>query len=93
MAELEKKQEEGKQPKSKKDGKAAKKEKKPGIFSKAGKFLKDCTKELKKVVWFGKKQTINSTILVVIALIFFAAVIGVLDYFFSLGITALGNIY
>jgi len=96
VAELEKKTEEVK-PAKKEEKQAKKKKTGPSaigkFFARIGKFFKDCAKELKKIVWYGKKQTINSTILVLIALVVFAAVLGLLDYAFSAGITWLGNLY
>ena len=58
--------------KAKKD-KKPEKQKKPSIFARIGKWLKDMKSELKKVQWPTRKQTINNT-LIVIAVTLIAAV-------------------
>ena len=55
------------------------KTRKPGFGSKLKKFFKDNKSELKKVVWYGKKQTIKSTGLVIVSLVVVSAVISLLD--------------
>ena len=42
--------------------------------------------EMKKVVWPGKKQTRNYTIVVIVMSIGIAVFFGVLDYIFNLGL-------
>ena len=69
------------------------KKNKVSFFSKIGKFFREIRSELKKVVWFGRKQTINSTILVVVAMIVSSLVISILDYGFSNAIMALGKLF
>ena len=61
------------------DKKNAAKSSKPGLGEKLKKFFKDNKSELKKIVWYGKKQTIKSTGLVLVCLIVVSAVISVLD--------------
>jgi len=63
-----------------------------GFGSKIVRFFKDCKSELKKIVWYGKKQTLKSTLLVIIAIVLSGAIIGVLDLGFSKAIMALGNL-
>ena len=46
-------------------------------------FLRGAVDELKKVTWPTKEQTINSTITVLIAVVFCAALIWVVDTIFS----------
>ena len=57
--------------------------KKPNFFVRAGKriakFFRDTMSELKKVVWTPKNELRKSTIIVVVAVVVFAAVIGVID--------------
>ena len=61
--------------------KAAKpKEKKPGFFSKLGKFLKDCVGELKKVVWTPKAEVWKSFKLVIATVVGIALIIAVIDF-------------
>ena len=47
--------------------------------------------EAKKVTWPTKKQTINYSLLVIGFTLGMAAILGALDYVFSLGITTLIN--
>lgn len=59
---------------------------------KVKRFLREYRSELKKIIWYGPKQTFKSTVLVVITLVIAAAVIGVLDYTFSNILTTIGRI-
>ena len=58
----------------------------------AVKLWRSFKSEFKKIVWADLHQTTKNTILVVIAIVVFAAVIGVIDYLFSAGIVTLGKI-
>ncbi len=83
---------------SKKSKKKAKKEeKKPGIFVRIGrslkKFWKTMKSELKKVTWYSRKQTFNSTLLVIVCMVVFGAVIGVLDWGLSQGLEGLAGLF
>ncbi|MFH1537052.1 MAG: preprotein translocase subunit SecE [Patescibacteria group bacterium] len=49
-------------------------------------YLKDAKAELKKVSWPTKKDTIKGTWTVVIFSVIVAAFLGVLDYFFNIGL-------
>jgi len=51
-------------------------------FTSFGRFLKDVRVELSKVNWPGREEVIASTIVVIVAVIFFAAFIGILDQVF-----------
>jgi preprotein translocase subunit SecE len=53
-----------------KPGKAAKPEK-PGIFARFGQYLRDVRAEMRRVVWPGRSEVINSSVVVVVTLIFF----------------------
>ncbi len=73
-----------------KDSKPDKKAKgtaKPGFFSRIGtsikKFWKTMRSEMKKVTWFSRKQTFNSTLLVLVCMASAGVVLGVLDFGFS----------
>ena len=48
--------------------------KRPGFFSRTGRYFKDLRGELKKVVWPSRKQVINNT-LVVIGVVLVSAVL------------------
>ena len=54
------------------------------------KFWKSYKSELKKITWYSRKQTFNSTLLVLVCMVIAAAFIGVLDLGFSKGIEGLG---
>ncbi len=49
------------------------------LFVRLGRFLKDCKSEMKKVVWYGKKQTINNSIIVLVVMLVVGAVVCGLD--------------
>ena len=48
--------------------------------------------EFKKIVWADKHETLKNTILVVIAIVVFAAVIGLIDYLLSTLIVTIGKL-
>ena len=49
------------------------------MFKAIKKFFKDYKSEMKKVVWYGRKQTIKSTGVVIVVLVATSAAIGLLD--------------
>ncbi|MCL2030119.1 MAG: preprotein translocase subunit SecE [Oscillospiraceae bacterium] len=57
--------------------------KKPNLFARAGggvvRYLREMRSELKKVVWPGRKQLTNSTIIVVVAVLVVGIAIAILD--------------
>ena len=53
--------------------------KKPGFIEKAKRFFRDIKGEVKKVVWPGKSQIINNTIIVLVVMVIAAVVVGCLD--------------
>ncbi len=53
--------------------------KKPGMFARLGRSLRDMRGEIKKVVWPSKKQIINNTMIVISFCVLAAIVIGGLD--------------
>ncbi len=57
--------------------------KKPGLFERMGRSLRDMKGEMKKVVWPTKKQLVNNTIVVFVFVAICAVFIGVLDLVFS----------
>ena len=63
--------------KAKKEKKA---DKKPGIFARVGKWLKDMKSELKKVQWPSRKQTINNTMIVIACVIVVGIFIWIFDF-------------
>ena len=52
-------------------------------MNKAFSFVKEAYGELKKVSWPSRKQTINYTIVVIVASVVVAIFLGALDMFFS----------
>ncbi len=44
------------------------------------KFLKEVKSELKKVTWPSRKETLSSTYLVIIMVVFISGFIGLVDY-------------
>ena len=65
--------------KAKKD-KKPEKQKKPSIFARIGKWLKDMKSELKKVQWPTRKQTVNNTLIVIACVIVVGVCIWIFDY-------------
>ena len=79
------------------DDKAAKKADKPAkekvsLGARISKFWREYKSEMKKIVWFSRKDTINSTILVLVSIIVCSAVISLLDYGFSSALMAIGKL-
>ena len=65
--------------KVKDDKKKASKERKPGLGSKIKNFFKSNKSEIKKISWYGKKQTLKSTGVVIVVLAVASAAIGIMD--------------
>ena len=63
--------------KAKKDKKS---EKKPGVFARIGKWLKDMKSELKKVQWPTRKQTVNNTLIVIACVVVVGIFIWIFDF-------------
>ncbi len=57
----------------------AKKEKKNGLFKRFSRFFKDFRSEAKKIVWPSKKQLVNNTVVVFIAMFLVGAAIWIID--------------
>jgi len=62
------------------------------LGAKIKKFFKDYRSEMKKIVWPTRPQVIQNTGIVLVAIIFVAAIVGVLDLIFGLGVKALAGI-
>ncbi len=52
---------------------------KPNVFQRLSKYFRDVRAELKRVVWPTRPEVINSSIVVIITLIFFTVFTFVLD--------------
>ena len=72
--------------------KAAPVKEKKNFGQRIKKFFKDYRSELKKIVWPTRAQVIKNTGVVLVAIIFISAVVGVLDLLFGLGISALSGL-
>ena len=68
---------------------ATKKEEKKSGFKE---YFRGVRTELKKVVWLSPKQTLNNTVLVIVAVAVVSVFIGLLDLAFSTGLVALGKL-
>ncbi len=58
---------------------------------KSAKTLRSFKSEFKKIVWADPHDTLKNTILVVVAIVVFAAVLGLIDYLLSLLIVTIGS--
>ena len=70
---------------AKKDKKAARKAKKPNIFSRAIKYLRECKSELKKITWPTPLQTTKNFGIVLLVI----AIVGVFVFALDNGLFAL----
>ena len=69
-----------------------KKAKKPGVFSRIAKFMRDYKSELGKVTWASKQDTLKNFVVVAVTVVIVGVVIGALDVAFSEGLRALGRL-
>ena len=67
--------------------KAVKKDKKPNVFKRIGKFFKELKSEVSKVVWPSPKQVVNNTVTVLVITIISAAFVGVIDWLFKTAVS------
>ena len=72
--------------------KAASKKNKVSFKEKLSKFFRDYKSEMKKITWYGLKPTINSTLLVLAAIVICSAFISLLDLGFSKALLGLGKL-
>ena len=87
MAELNENKEVGKEVAAK-----PKAPKKPGFFKRIGKFFREAFSEMKKVTWLSSKETVKSSIIVVVVTVALCAVIGLLDTVLELGVIGLRDL-
>ena len=83
MAENEKKTETQKAPK----------ETKPSVWSRIGKWFKSLKSEFKKISWASWKSVRSNSIIVIVCVIIFSAVLAILDLGFSEAIRGLARIF
>lgn len=68
---------------------APKKEKKPGLFKRIGKWFRDMINEIKKITWPTMNQTFKNTLIVIVMVLVVGAYIWILDAILSYGISFL----
>ena len=66
--------------------------KKPSIFSRMGKFFKDCKSEFSKLIWPTKKQLAKNSSVVLVSMIVFGACLSLVDFSLSKGLYALKDL-
>ena len=76
----------------KKAAKPPEKKEKVKLGERIKRFLRDYKSEIKKIVWPTRQQLIKNTGVVLIAVIFMAVIIGILDLVFGFGISLLTNV-
>ena len=91
MADIEKK-EAAPAKKADSDKPAPAKKNKPKLTERVVRFFREYRSELKKVLWSTPQQTLNNTILVAVSVVVTSVCIGILDFAFSTGLTALGRL-
>ena len=62
--------------------------KRPNIFARFGRFLREVVAELRKVIWPNRNQMVTYTIVVIVFVVFMVALVGVLDLLFAKGVLA-----
>ena len=62
----------------------------PSLLSRAGAWLRSVRAELKKITWASFASVRSNSLMTIVAIVIFAAVIGVVDYVFSQFIYILG---
>ena len=66
--------------------------KKPSIWSRMGKFFKDCKSEFKKLVWPTKQQLLKNSALVLVSIVVVGACLALVDFGLNKGIFALKDL-
>ena len=62
--------------------------KRPNVFARFGRFLREVVAELRKVIWPTRNQMVTYTIVVIAFVAFMVALVGVLDLLFAKGVLA-----
>jgi len=62
--------------------------KRPNVFARFGRFLREVVAELRKVIWPTRNQMVTYTIVVIVFVAFMVALVGVLDLLFAKGVLA-----
>ncbi|MBQ8496288.1 MAG: preprotein translocase subunit SecE [Clostridia bacterium] len=66
--------------------------KKPSIWSRMGKFFKDCKSEFKKLVWPTKQQLLKNSALVLVSIVVVGACLALVDFGLNKGVFALKDL-
>ncbi len=74
-----------------KKSKEAKKAKKAKKTNSAG-FLRSVFAERKKITWYAGKQSVRSTVAVIVTMLVVAAIIGIVDAILGAGVSLIGGI-
>ena len=61
--------------------------------SRSTQFYGDVRGELKKVSWPGREEIVGTTIVVIIAVFFFGAYLGLVDYMLGLGLNRILSVF
>ena len=67
--------------------------KKPSIFSRIGKFFKDCKSEFKKLVWPTANQLMKNSALVLVSITVFGSALALVNFGLSQGVHALKDLF
>lgn len=59
---------------------------KQGLFARIGLFIRQVVAELKKVIWPTRSELVAYTTVVIVFVLFMAALVAVLDYVFTKGV-------
>lgn len=70
-------------------GSTATREKKPSLFARLARFLREVVAELRKVIWPNRSQMVKYTIAVLIFVTFMVALVFLLDSAFAEGVALL----
>lgn len=62
--------------------------KRPNVFARFGRFMREVVAELRKVIWPTRNQMVTYTIVVIVFVVFMVALVGVLDLLFAKGVLA-----
>ena len=67
--------------------------KKPNVFVRFGRFLRESFREMKKVIWPTGKQTAKNSAVVLASIVVVALILAVLDYGYSNGVFELQQVF
>lgn len=65
---------------------------KPNVFARIGGYLVGVRTELTRVVWPGRQEVLNSTVVVLVTLVFFAVLTTLVGFVASAAVTGLAQL-